>query len=181
LNEVLDRKAGLPITLSILYMETARRAGLPVAGVGLPGHFVVRYLDAERFLGVDPFGGGRRLTELDCRALVHRVSGGRASYHPDYLKPARPFAVLTRLLRNLKGLYVTRASPAKALAVIEKMILLDPRDWTEIRDRGLVRYQLQQDAAALADLSQYLIQVPDADDKDDIQELIKIIEKRLSQ
>jgi regulator of sirC expression with transglutaminase-like and TPR domain len=181
LNEVLERKTGLPITLSLVYMETARRSGVPVVGVGLPGHFIVRLLSekeaAPRF--IDPFHKGALLTEADCEGRVRRIYGGKMAFRKDYLKPVTGFAVLSRLLYNLKNLYVESKSYAKAFAVIDRLTLLNPAAWDEVRDRGLILYRLKQYKPALRDLGMYLSKVPEAADRVDIMRLSKIISRKI--
>jgi regulator of sirC expression with transglutaminase-like and TPR domain len=178
LNEVMDRKIGIPITLSLLYMEVARRAGLPVAGIGLPGHFIVRYLAPDRSYWIDPFHQGAFLSEEDCRERVQRIYGGRMPFRQDYLKPMTSFSILSRLLYNLKNIYVESKSHAKALAVIEKLVLLNPAKWEEVRDRGLVLYQLKNYKAALQDLEVYLQNAPQAQDREDLLKLAQIIKDK---
>lgn len=179
LNEVLERKSGIPITLSVIYLEVARRAGLAAVGVGLPGHFIVRYLSSERFYLIDPFHQGKLLTEEDCREKVQRIYGGRMSFRQDYLRPVGSFAILARVLYNLKNIYVESKSYAKALSVMEKLVLLNPRGWEEVRDRGIVLYQLKHFARALKDLETYLKNVPQAGDRRDLMKLAQLISRRL--
>jgi regulator of sirC expression with transglutaminase-like and TPR domain len=179
LNEVMDRRTGIPITLSVVYLEVARRAGLPLVGVGLPGHFIVRYPAPGRFYGVDPFHGGRFLTESDCREKVQRIYGGRMAFRLDYLKPVGSFAILTRMLYNLKNIYVESKSHAKALAVVDKLILLNPQAWNELRDRAILWYQLKHFRNALTDLEAYLRRVPSPPDRKDLLRLAEDIGRRL--
>lgn len=180
LNEVMDRRTGIPITLSLLYMETARRAGLPVVGIGLPGHFIVRYLVPGRHYWIDPFHHGALMSEADCKEKVQRIYGGKMPFRSDYLKPVTGFAMLSRLLYNLKNIYVESKSYAKALAVIDKLVLLNPGRWEEIRDRGIVRYQLKSYSAALGDLETYLLNVPRSEDRQDLMDLARLISHRLA-
>jgi regulator of sirC expression with transglutaminase-like and TPR domain len=185
LNEVLDRKRGIPITLSLLYLAVARRAGVPAAGVGLPGHFIVCCPTAQGDepgpapFFVDPYHAGRLLTEKDCRELVRRIYDGRVPFRPESLRPVGTLAILARLLLNLKNIYIEGQSPAKALGVVERLLLLHPDDWSEVRDRGLLWYRLKSYRAALADLETYLRRVPDSDDRGEILELAQIIGRRV--
>ncbi len=183
LNEVMDRKVGIPITLSLVYMEVARRAEMPVVGVGLPGHFIVRYLAGtepkDPLYFIDPFHKGEFLTREDCEERVRRIYGGKMSFRQDYLKPVTGFAVLSRLLYNLKNVYVESKSYAKAHGVIDRLTVLNPGAWDEVRDRGLVLYRLGQFKPALRDIDLYLSKVAEAPDRTDILRLAKIITKKL--
>lgn len=183
LNEVLERRTGIPITLSLVYMETARRADVPVVGVGLPGHFVVRHRDAGTpggpLLFIDPYHRGILLTPEDCEERVRRIYGGKTPFRKDYLRPVTGFAVLTRLLYNLKNAYVESKSYAKAHAVIDRLTILNPGAWDEVRDRGLVLYRLKQYKPALRDLELYLSKASMAADRQEILRLAKIISRKL--
>lgn len=181
MNEVLDRRIGIPITLAILYMEVLRRAGIPAAGIALPGHFLAGVLTSEGVLCVDAYNRGRRLSVKDCAAIVSKVHGGRTPLSPEHLRPVGPRAVMTRLLTNLKNIYVESRSYAKAHAVIDRLALLSSEAWGEIRDRGLVLYQMKCYRPALRDLETYLIHTPDAKDRADIVKLKDIIARRLGE
>ncbi|HMZ27123.1 MAG TPA: transglutaminase-like domain-containing protein [Elusimicrobiota bacterium] len=181
LNEVLDRRMGIPITLSLLYIDVARRAGLSAAGVGLPGHFVAALLSPGRVHYIDAFDGGRLLTEEECAEKVANVFGGKMALTPDHLRPIGPRAILVRLLTNLKNIYVESRSYAKAHAVIDKLAMLRPEAWTEVRDRGLVLYQMRRYRPALRDLESYLTHAPDASDRPDVAKLKDLIARRLNE
>jgi len=155
LSDVLDRRQGIPITLSLVYMHVATRAGLPVRGVGLPGHFVVRVGE----LLVDPFNRGRVLTRDDCRALV-RTRGGRAVWREELAAPWEPRLIMVRVLNNLKGIYLRGTDFDRALWVQDLLVRLAPEDARELRDRGLVHAQLANYGAARYDLMAYLKSSP---------------------
>lgn len=184
LNEVLDRKSGIPITLSLVYMEVARRAEMPVVGVGLPGHFIVRYLaGANSGSGpyfIDPFHKGALMTTAECEERVRRIYGGKTSFRRDYLQPVTGFAVLSRLLYNLKNIYVESKSYAKAHMTLSRLALLNPGAWDEVRDRGIVSYRLKNYGPALRDLELYLSKVAEAPDRVEILRLAKIISRKIS-
>ena len=156
LNEVLDRKLGIPISLSVIYMEVARRINLPIQGVGLPGHFIVKYEDEERRVLVDPFNQGRFLTEDQCQELLDRVYGGSLTVQPAFLQPMEKKAIISRMLFNLKGIYYQREDYYRALSIVERILLLNPGIPSEIRDRGLLFMHTSLFAKALADLEHYL-------------------------
>ncbi|HVQ29085.1 MAG TPA: transglutaminase-like domain-containing protein [Vicinamibacteria bacterium] len=156
LNEVLDRRTGIPISLSAVYIEVARRAGVPVFGVGLPGHFVVKLQGADREVLVDPFHGGAVLTPEDCQARLNRIFEGRVKMEPRMLAAVTPRQILDRMLRNLKALYVKEADHPRTLGVLELLLRLDPEGLEDLRDRGLVYAALDCYAYAARDLEAYL-------------------------
>jgi regulator of sirC expression with transglutaminase-like and TPR domain len=161
LNQVIDRRTGIPITLAIIYMDVARRAGLRVEGISFPGHFLVRVWDgaagqdAGTGLVVDAFGDGAILTDTDCRALLARHDE-HVPFRPDMLARATRRQVFVRMLVNLKRLYVQNRSFPQAHAVTDALLALSPSSLAELRDRGLLSYHLHDYAAALRDLEKYL-------------------------
>ncbi|HXW08926.1 MAG TPA: tetratricopeptide repeat protein [Vicinamibacterales bacterium] len=167
LNEVLDRRMGIPISLAIVYLEVARRAHLDVAGVNFPGHFLLRVALAggRRSLApdvliVDPFHSGARLSESDCRELLRQHVGDAAAFDRSLLDPATRHDIVVRVLVNLKRLYVRMRSFPQARLVSDLLLAVDPSAITELRDRGLLAYHLQDFAAALRDLEAYLRLLP---------------------
>jgi regulator of sirC expression with transglutaminase-like and TPR domain len=167
LNEVLERRTGLPITLAIVYIEVARRAGVRVQGVSFPGHFLMRIpveAAGDRPAGddliLDPFHGGALLSEFDCRQILREHVGDEAAFSPALLAPATRLAVIARMLVNLKRLYVRMRSFPQARFVSSLLLAVDPSAIAELRDRGLLAYHLQDFAAALRDLEEYLRLAP---------------------
>jgi regulator of sirC expression with transglutaminase-like and TPR domain len=162
LNEVLDRRTGIPITLALVYMEVARRAGIHVEGINFPGHFLMRYPphrnegSTTTDLILDPFHRGARLTEHDCRRLFERHVGESTPFDNELLAPATKPQMLTRILLNLKRIYVRLHSFPQARSVTELLLAVDPPALTELRDRGLLAYHMNDFSAALRDLQQYL-------------------------
>jgi len=178
LNEVIDRKTGIPITLSILYMELGRRIGLPLEGVSFPGHFLVRLKLRGGVLVLDPFSGGSPQSEDDLRKRVKRViPDGVADDLPaselpldQFLEPASNRQILSRLLRNLKGIYHRESrNPQRLLDVLNRMLVLTPGASAELRDRGYVYQHLECYRAALKDLTDYTEREPDAPDLDEVR------------
>ena len=162
LNDVLSRHTGIPITLSIIYMHVGRRVGLWLEGVNFPGHFLVR---CKGMLGdaaptediiLDPFHGGIVLTERDCARMLARHAGEDARFDRVLLAPAFKPQILVRMLLNLKRAYVRMRSFGRARDVSDLVLALDPASLTELRDRGLLSYQMGHFGAALADLEGYL-------------------------
>ena len=161
LNEVLERRTGIPITLAIVYLEVARRAGLRVTGVNFPGHFLLRVSDEgpaidTEFVIIDPFHGGALLSEVDCRELLRQHVGDEAAFDRTLLEPATRHQIVVRMLVNLKRLYVRMRSFPQARFISDLLLTVDPSAISELRDRGLLAYHLQDFAAALRDLEEYL-------------------------
>jgi regulator of sirC expression with transglutaminase-like and TPR domain len=162
LNEVLERRTGIPITLAVVYLEIARRAGLRVAGVNFPGHFLLRASDEasrhekSEFIIIDPFHGGALLSETDCRELLRQHVGDEAAFDRSLLEPATRHQIIVRMLVNLKRLYVRMRSFPQARFISHLLLTVDPSAIAELRDRGLLAYHLQDFAAALRDLEEYL-------------------------
>jgi len=169
LNEVLDRRIGIPISLSAVYIEVARRAGVTVEGVSLPGHFVVRLVGPEGALLVDPFHSGMRLTEADCQRRLDRIYDGKMKLDGAMLATCGPRAMLARMLRNLKVIYLKRGDLRRALRVVEMLLLTVPEATEELRDRGLLHGALDCYAWAARDLEAYLEGCPGAKDKAAVQ------------
>jgi regulator of sirC expression with transglutaminase-like and TPR domain len=172
LNEVLERRTGIPITLSILYMEIGRRLGLRLQGVSFPGHFLVKLRLSGGQLVLDPFCGGEAQSESDLRARLALVlPQHEADTLPltQFLQAATPRQILARLLRNLKGIYLRSEEAQNILEVMQRMVMVAPHAAEEVRDRGLAYYRLECFRAALADLQDYLERRPDAPDAAEIR------------
>ena len=182
LNEVIDRKTGTPISLSILYMELGRRIGLPLEGVSFPGHFLVRLRLRGGTLVLDPFAGGAPQSEAELRERLRRVipegaAGGVAVGElplDQFLEPASNRQILARVLRNLKGIYREKDKPERMLEVLNRMLVVAPDASSELRDRGYVYRRLECWRPALKDLSDYVEREPEAPDLDDVR--VKLME-----
>jgi regulator of sirC expression with transglutaminase-like and TPR domain len=171
LNDVLARKTGIPITLSILYLEVGQRLGLKLKGVSFPGHFLVKVRVTGGELVLDPYAGGRSLSEEELRErLAQFTDQDTAKELPleDFLEPASPRQILARLLRNLKAIYLDAKDFDKALGVMNRLVILLPDVPEERRDRGLVFARLECPRAAQDDFSHYATARPQADDAQDI-------------
>jgi len=180
LNEVLDRKVGIPITMSIVYMEVGRRIALPVVGVGLPGHFLVRVLTTEGDLLIDPFAGGAELTEDDCQERLDRVYGGLLRLEKKMLQPVTKKQILVRILNNLKTIYMSQGEFEAARDVVQNILALEPSSMSDLRDRGLLYYRENRFDEALSDLRKYLLLATNAEDREQIKQTIHGIESILS-
>jgi regulator of sirC expression with transglutaminase-like and TPR domain len=164
LNEVMDRRTGIPITLSVLYMELGRRIGLPLQGVSFPGHFLVRLRLRGGTLVLDPFAGGAPQSSAELRERLQRVVRHEELPLEEFLEPASHRQVLARLLRNLKAIYREKNQPDRVLSVLNRILTVTPDAHAELRDRGYVYQQLECHRAALTDLTAYSERVPDAAD-----------------
>jgi len=183
LDHVLETRAGLPIALSVIYIEIGRRLGLPIVGLALPGHFLTRYVAPEiGDIYIDPFNRGRLWTRAEC---VQQVAGFYRSVTPGLLEqvmaPPTRRAILARMLRNLKSTYIERENFARALAAVERIILVEPDDPQELRDRGLLRARLGQLHSALEDLDRYARLAPSAADLPQIRQQARALAERLAQ
>jgi regulator of sirC expression with transglutaminase-like and TPR domain len=186
LNEVIDRRTGIPITLAILYMEIGRRIDLPLEGVSFPGHFLVRLKLRGGTLVLDPFSGGAPQSEDELRERLKRVippgaSGGvpvRDLPLDHFLEPATKRQILARVLRNLKGIYRETGKPERELEVLNRMLLVVPDAPPELRDRGLVYQKLECWRPALKDLTEYLERAPDAPDGEEMRAKVMELSQR---
>jgi regulator of sirC expression with transglutaminase-like and TPR domain len=166
LNEVLDRRTGIPISLAVIYLEVARRAGLRVDGVNFPGHFLLRAGQGTvaepggEVVIIDPFHGGAQLSSYDCRQLLREHVGDEAAFDTRLLLPATRHDIVVRMLVNLKRLYVRMRSFPQARFISTLLLGVDPSAISELRDRGLLAYHLQDFAGALRDLEEYLRLAP---------------------
>jgi regulator of sirC expression with transglutaminase-like and TPR domain len=158
LNQVLDRRTGIPISLAIVYLELARRTGLSITGVNFPGHFLLRAGGsvADDDLIIDPFHRGALLSEYDCRQLLRNHVGDEAAFDCSLLAPATRHEIVVRMLVNLKRLYVRMRSFPQARFVSTLLLTADPSAVHELRDRGLLAYHLEDFSSALKDLEEFL-------------------------
>jgi regulator of sirC expression with transglutaminase-like and TPR domain len=175
LNQVLDRRTGIPITLSVVYLELARRLDLPMVGIGLPGHFIVRYDGDTEPLYLDPFNGGGAMSVEDCRQRVADISGGHLTFQTSFLSPVGPRQILSRMLRNLKGIYTARTHFDLAISIVEKLVLLNPSVTEEIRDLGMLYYYAGYKLKTIGCLERYLRLSPDAKDVEVVQHNLRVI------
>jgi len=177
LNDVLDRRLGVPLTLAIVLLEVGWRLGLPLEGVNFPGHFLVRYAgEAVRVL-IDPFQKGELRFEDQAQDLLDRVYGGEVRLQPAYLRPASKADMLVRLLSNLKGIYLNARDDARALRAVERIILVQPSALEEVRDRGMLLARTGRGVEALIDLERYLDLAPGAPDATRVRMLIDELAK----
>ena len=175
LNEVLDRKLGIPITLSIIYMEVGRRLGLPLKGVSFPGHFLVKFSTQDGEVVLDPFSGGSLMSKEDLEEMLEETYGTVDAAHAPLerlLTASGKKDILVRMLRNLKGAYLRREKYDKALSAVDQILLIQPDQPDEIRDRGSIYEHLECFRAALENFQSYLALRPNAGDAPDIHRRI---------
>ena len=191
LNEVLDRRTGIPITLSLVYLEVGWRVGLPIHGVNFPGHFLVGVPEDtgrghERLI-VDPFHRGSLLSEQDCRLMLQKHVGSEVAFSESLLAPATRQQIIVRILLNLKRIYVHMRSFPQARDVTELLLAITPSAINELRDRGLLAYHLNDFTSALRDLQTYLkiasmgeIEEEDREEHQQIWEHVKTLRRRVA-
>lgn len=181
LNDVIDRRTGIPITLSILFMEIGRRLGLPLLGVSFPGHFLVKCVTDHGVIVLDPFSRGISLSERDLRERLKQTSGLDHDAEVPLsllLRPATQREILTRLARNLKGIYADRGEFEKLIAIANFIVAINPDDSNELRDRGMTYYRLDCYRAALADFERVVAMDSDAAEDDATRELIAELKQK---
>jgi regulator of sirC expression with transglutaminase-like and TPR domain len=187
LNEVLDRRLGIPITLALVFIDVAKRAGVETHGVSFPGHFLLRGLDDAGGppLILDPFDAGKPMSEMDLRALLSRMTGDEAVYTPNLLRPCTPRQMLARMLNNLKRTYVELRSFPQAYAATDLILAVDPTLLSELRDRGLLAYHLDDYPSALRDLEDFVklhawTDEANKEEREDIWNHIKNLRRRVA-
>lgn len=173
LNDVIDRRMGIPITLAIVYLEIAKRIDFPMVGIGMPGHFLIRPTFEEAGIFVDAFNQGEILFPEDCQEKLKQIYNRPVELVPQLITPVSTRRILARMLTNLKMIYLTRHEHLKALAASERILLLFPDLPVELRDRGLLYYQLRRWSLAVQDLESYLNQLPTAEDARVIRQIIQ--------
>jgi regulator of sirC expression with transglutaminase-like and TPR domain len=178
LNAVVDRRSGLPIALSVLFVRLGRRLGLSCAGVSFPGHFLAKVVTSEKEIFVDPFGQVRALTVADLARRLGAASGGRQKLDRWMLAAATPRETLARMLRNLKNLYTRTGDLPRAFSAVDRVLVLQPNALDDLRDRGLLCAKLGGVDAARRDLTKYLSLSRNADDASTIRATLASLEAR---
>ena len=173
LSQVIDRRKGIPITLSLIHLEVARRIGLELLPVGLPGHFLLKHAGRAGELFIDPFNGGRVMNDAEVAELLAEVTSGRLKLSNEHLTPVTNKQMLTRILANLYGVYARGMDYTRALAAVERMRLIAPNTASHVRDRGLLLAAMNRSHDAVAELEHYLKLEPDADDAEMVRDRIQ--------
>ena len=184
LNDVLDRRQGIPITLSLVLMEVGKRLGLAIEGIGLPGHFIAgARLDDSQIL-LDPFNGGEEIIrDFDSirEELVGGVVGRPVTLLPEHYAPVSGRQLLTRMLANLKGAYWRRQEWDRVVGAIDRLLVLDPKAAGEWRDRGVAWSNLGEVRRGLGDWERYLTEFPDAEDHETVKGHLRRARQKLAQ
>lgn len=179
LNDVIDRRTGIPITLSLVYLEIARRIDFPLVEVNMPGHFLIRPEFKDVGIFVDTFNRGEILFEQDFETRLIEIYGYPVKLQPSFTEPVSHRQLLARILTNLKLIYLNRQNLSRALATVEQLLLLFPETPREVRDRGLLYYQLGYSSKAYRDLGVYLAMLPNPDDPDMINRLLQQLSREI--
>jgi regulator of sirC expression with transglutaminase-like and TPR domain len=176
LNRVLERKKGIPITLSLIYSQVGRRAGFPVHGVALPGHFIAGVFHETGVVYIDAFNRGEILTEEECRRMIEVRFGRETAEGSRWQAPAGKKAILSRMLRNLKAIYQHMGRSLHAFEMIQWILALEPDAPGELKERGLIYEDMGNDTFAARDLKRYLALVPSAPDEEVITRKIQLLD-----
>jgi len=161
LNDVLERRLGIPISLSVLYIEVGTRLGLNLYGVSFPTHFLVKAVDDRGELIIDPFNDGAILDLDEIRARLMQIYRQPVDVHPEMLRPVGARHILARMLRNLKNIYASGADWPRVLSALDRILMLDPRSLEELLERGVLYERLECFSAALDDFQSFLTQAPE--------------------
>lgn len=179
LNHVLDQRTGIPLTLSIIYMEVGRKAGLNVEGINMPGHFIVRASESDSLDStlVDPFYG-KTLTPEECEERVDQIYDGHVALSEEHLRPVTTREILVRLLTNLEASYMRARLYRQALAMVERILLLAPGAVSERRDRGMLLGQLERLPEAVKEIQAYLNLAPQDADLEQVREQLHLLQRQ---
>jgi regulator of sirC expression with transglutaminase-like and TPR domain len=171
LHDVLDRRLGIPITLALVYMEVARRVGFQLFGVGMPGHFLLKHYDVDgHSILIDAFERGSIVTEDDCRQKLDSIYSGQVALQPEFLLPVTRRQMLTRILNNLRSIYLSQRDFRRAVQVVDLILVIYPRSPEDMKQRAVLRYNLNDFRGALSDFEEYVKMSPDASDAEEIRQ-----------
>jgi regulator of sirC expression with transglutaminase-like and TPR domain len=171
LHLVLDRALGIPITLALVYMEVARRVSFQLFGVGMPGHFLLKHYDVDgRAILIDVFERGSIVTEEDCRQKLDSIYSGQLALQPEFLLPVTRRQMLTRMLNNLRSVYLSQRDFRRAVQIVDLILVIYPRSPEDVKQRAVLRYNLDDYRGALNDFDEYVKMSPDASDVEEIRQ-----------
>lgn len=171
LHDVLDRRLGIPITLAVVYMEVARRVSFQLFGVGMPGHFLLKHYDVDgHSILIDAFERGSIVTEDDCRQKLDNIYSGQVALQPEFLLPVTRRQMLTRMLNNLRSIYLSQRDFRRAVQVVDLILVIYPRSPEDMKQRAVLRYNLNDYRGALSDFEEYIKMSPDASDAEEIRQ-----------
>ena len=180
LNQVLERRLGIPISLSVLYIEVGRRLGLKLYGVSFPTHFLVKAVDDRGELIIDPFNDGTILDLDEIRARLKQIYRQEVDVHPEMLKPVGARQILTRMLRNLKNIHARGADWQRVLSALDRILMLDPRSLEELLERGVLYQRMECFGAALEDFQSFLTQAPEHPAAETVREAVIRLTQQVS-
>ena len=171
LQNVLDRALGIPITLALVYMEVARRVSFRLFGVGMPGHFLLKHYDVDgRSILIDAFERGSIVSEEDCRQKLETIYSGQIELRPEFLLPVTRRQMLTRMLNNLRSVYLSQRDFRRAVQIVDLILVIYPRSPEDVKQRAVLRYNLDDYRGALNDFDEYVKMSPDASDAEEIKQ-----------
>ncbi|HEV7675330.1 MAG TPA: transglutaminase-like domain-containing protein [Candidatus Angelobacter sp.] len=171
LHDVLDRRLGIPITLALVYMEVARRVSFQLFGVGMPGHFLLKHYDVDgHSILIDAFERGSIVTEEDCRRKLDSIYSGQLALQPEFLLPVTRRQMLTRMLNNLRSVYLSQRDFRRAVQIVDLILVIYPRSPEDMKQRAVLRYNLNDYRGALSDFDEYVKMSPDASDAEEIRQ-----------
>ncbi|HEX4603929.1 MAG TPA: transglutaminase-like domain-containing protein [Candidatus Angelobacter sp.] len=171
LQHVLDRQLGIPISLALVYMEVARRIGFLLYGVGMPGHFLLKHYDVDgHAILIDAFERGSIVTEEDCRRKLDSIYSGQVALQPEFLLAVTRRQMLTRMLNNLRSVYLSQRDFRRAVQVVDLILVIYPRSPEDVKQRAVLRYNLDDYRGALNDFEEYVKMSPDASDAEEIKQ-----------
>ena len=177
LNEVLERRLGIPISVSTVYLAVGRRLGLPFEGVGMPGHFLVRYRHPVSPVLLDPFAGGAIVSEAECQARLQGLYGPGVELRPAMLAAVGTRAIVFRMLNNLKGIYASQGEWPKVVRTIDLMLAAQPGASGEYRDRGAAHLRTGDLKRARADFEHYLLNAAEIADAAGVREQLALVDR----
>lgn len=180
LNRVLDRGQGVPIAVSIIWMEVGRRLKWPVHGAAYPGHFLVRFDDPERFIVVDAFRDGQTLTEADCQSLLDHCFDGKVQFRPSYLEAVGTRTILARILNNLRSVYAANQSWGRLEWCLRRLAALEPHSARHVQEIAALRYRRGDVRAAYAHLEAFVTARPENPDTGRVRERLHRLEADLA-
>ena len=181
LNDVLDRGLGIPITLAMIYMEVAKRVGFHLSGVGMPGHFLLKHYSADGTeILIDCFNRGDILSRQDCQSKLDEIYSGEMQLRPEFLHPISRRQILTRMLNNLKTVYLSTRNFRKALPIADLILVIHPQSAEDVKQRALLRYSMNLHGLAAEDLEEYLKMSPKASDAEEIKQMMLSIRRMLA-
>ena len=175
LNDVIDRRMGIPISLSVIYLEMAWALGLEAAGISFPGHFLVRVIAEGKPLYVDTFHKGKIMTTDGCMQFLRELTEGELQFQDSFLLTVSKRDILARMLRNLKRIYLEACNYPKLIRVLDRLVALNPEVYDEVRDRGIIHYQMKAFQLAQQDFETFLSMTPDSEDAEVIHQYLEIL------